>query len=79
MRHIYMTRHDPDKNMHRFYQMWVTPGIFGDWSLIREWGRIGSPSTVWKIWYRTEADAIQFAEKLCAAKRKKGYQPITNT
>ena len=29
MNRIYLERHDPDKNMHRFYQMFVTPGIFG--------------------------------------------------
>lgn len=25
---IYLERHDPDKNLHRFNQMYVTPGIF---------------------------------------------------
>ncbi len=25
MNHIYLERHDPDKNLHRFYQMFVTP------------------------------------------------------
>ncbi|MDI1231057.1 MAG: hypothetical protein PSV18_11040 [Methylobacter sp.] len=27
MNHIYLKRHDPDKNLHWFYQMFVTPGI----------------------------------------------------
>ncbi|MDD5319503.1 MAG: WGR domain-containing protein [Methylococcales bacterium] len=42
MNRIYLVRHDAAKNMHRFYQMYVTPGIFDDWSLVREWGRVGS-------------------------------------
>ena len=48
MQRIYLERHDAAKNKHRFYQMYVTPGIFGDWSLVREWGRVGSPGTVRK-------------------------------
>ncbi len=57
MTHIYLERHDPDKNLHRFYQMFVTPGIFGDWSLVREWGRVGSPGTVRKDWFDSEEEA----------------------
>ena len=53
MKHIYLERHDPDKNLHRFYQLFITPGIFGDWSLVKEWGRAGSPGTVRKDWFDT--------------------------
>ncbi len=35
---IYLERHDPKQNLHRFCQIHVVPGIFGDWALIREWG-----------------------------------------
>ncbi|CAA9889717.1 Polymerase (fragment) [Candidatus Methylobacter favarea] len=38
MTRIHLERHDPDQNLHRFYQLHVTPGIFGDWSLVREGG-----------------------------------------
>lgn len=73
MNHIYLERHDPDKNLHRFYQLFVTPGIFGDWSLVREWGRAGSPGTVRKDWFETEEEAISAGKKLLDAKEKKGY------
>lgn len=76
MNHIYLERHDPDKNLHRFYQMFVTPGIFGDWSLVREWGRRGSPGTVRKDWFDSEEEAWEAGEKLKAIKEKKGYQSI---
>jgi predicted DNA-binding WGR domain protein len=36
-------RIDPARRMWRFYAMDVRPGLFGQWSFIREWGRIGSP------------------------------------
>ena len=70
---IYLVKHDPEKNMHRFYQMFVTPGLFDDWSLVREWGRVGSSGTVRKAWFNTEAEAIIAGEKLREAKCKKGY------
>lgn len=73
---IYLEHHDPDKNMHRFYQMYVTPGIFGDWSLVKEWGRKGSLGTVRKDWFDSEEEARMAGEKLKALKVKKGYQSI---
>ena len=77
MSHIYLVRHEPDRNLHRFYQMFVTPGIFEEWSLIREWGRIGSPGTVRKDWYETEASAIEAYNKLYKIKLKKGYESLS--
>lgn len=76
MKHIYLERHDPDKNLHRFYQMYVTPGIFSDWSLVREWGRVGSPGTVRKDWFDSEEETITAGQKLSEIKQKKGYQLI---
>lgn len=76
MNHIYLERHDPKKNLHRFYQMFVVPGIFGDWSLVREWGRVGSPGTVRKDWFDSEKEAREAGQVLRAIKEKKGYQSI---
>lgn len=52
-----LTRIDPPNNVHRFYRMEIMPGLFGEWSLIREWGRIGQPGQVRVDWYETEAAA----------------------
>jgi predicted DNA-binding WGR domain protein len=76
MNHLYLERHDTENNMHRFYQMFVTPGLFDDWSLIKEWGRVGSPGTVRKEWFDTQEKAIVAGKKLCTAKCKKGYRPL---
>ena len=76
MNRIYLERHDPDKNMHRFYQMFLAQGILGEWSLIREWGRVGSPGTVRKDWFETEEEAITARQTLYDAKQKKGYQTV---
>jgi predicted DNA-binding WGR domain protein len=42
----FLTRIDPARNINRFYIVDVTPTLFGDWALVREWGRRGSPGTV---------------------------------
>jgi len=76
MNRIYLERHDSDQNMHRFYQLFVTPGLFGDWSLVREWGRVGSPGTVRKDWFDTEPEALEAASKVFDAKKKKGYRAL---
>jgi predicted DNA-binding WGR domain protein len=78
MNRIYLERHDPGKNMHRFYQIDVTPGIFGDWSLVKEWGRVGSPGTVRSEWFDTEDKAVAAGKRLRDSKRKKGYHSKTN-
>ena len=76
MNRIYLVRHDAAKNMHRFYQMFLAQGLLGEWSLIREWGRVGSPGTVRKDWFETEEEAINAKQTLYDAKQKKGYQTV---
>ena len=74
MNSIYMERHDTKQNMHRFYQLFVAPGIFNDWSLVKEWGRVGSPGTVRKEWFTTEQEAELAILQLRDKKVKKGYR-----
>ncbi|MDD5463227.1 MAG: WGR domain-containing protein [Methylococcales bacterium] len=71
---VYLERHDPDQNLHRFYQLHVTPGLFDDWSLVKEWGRVGSPGTVRKAWFETEAEALNARQRVIEVKQKKGYR-----
>ena len=73
---VYLERHEPDQNIDRFYQLVVMPGIFDDWSLVREWGRVGSPGTLRKDWFETEAESLAAAEKLLSQKQKKGYRVV---
>lgn len=76
MTRIYLERYDPDKNLHRYYQLHVVPGIFGDWSLIKEWGKVGFPGTLQKEWFETEDEALQAGERIRTIKEKKGYTSI---
>ncbi|QRG10307.1 WGR domain-containing protein (plasmid) [Xanthobacter dioxanivorans] len=43
---VQLRRIDPSRNMARFYMLTVQPSLFGEWCLVREWGRIGSPGRV---------------------------------
>ena len=54
--------------------MVIQPDLFGGASLIREWGRIGSPGTVRVDWYDTEADAKDARFDIQMQKAKRGYE-----
>ena len=38
---IYLTKIAPAQNMARFYVLDVQPTLFGEWALVKEWGRVG--------------------------------------
>ena len=46
------------------------PNLFGEWTLLREWGCIGQ---VRMDWFADEAQAVATLIALEAAKRKRGY------
>lgn len=73
MHAFYLERHEPERNMARFYRITVVPTLFGDWAVIREWGRIGSPGTVREAWFDSEEEARAEGLKLLEKKRKRGY------
>ena len=69
-----LTRIDTPSNARRFYRMEIVPGLFGDWSLIREWGRIGQSGQVRVDWFDTEAEAKDLRFALQMQKAKRGYE-----
>ena len=73
---IYLERREPAHNRQRFYSITVARTLFGSWTLIREWGRIGHPGTIRETWFETEAAAIEARAKLCRQKEKRGYRAI---
>ena len=69
---IRLTRIAPN-NKERFYLMMTLPNLFGEWVLLREWGRIGSPGRVRLDVHRSEGDAINALTALAHQKRRRGY------
>ena len=64
---------DETKNQRRFYNMHLVPTLFGDWSLVREWGRLGSAGTLRFDPYPTEQVALDAFDTIKSAKLKRGY------
>jgi predicted DNA-binding WGR domain protein len=58
----------------RFYIGEVMPTLFGEWSLLREWGRLGSPGTGRHESFG-ELDEAQTAEQRIVKRRlRRGYR-----
>lgn len=71
---IHLIRVDSEKNIARFYKLDVQPSLFGDWSLVREWGRIGSPGKVRTETYSTRGRADLALIGRWVRKLKRGYR-----
>lgn len=72
---LYMTRHDPARNMARFYVISLVPTLFGEVSVLRNWGRIGSRGQMMVDTFQTAEDAIAASDRLGKIKRRRGYRP----
>jgi len=70
---IVLYRIDASKHMHRFYRLDVQPDLFGQWCLMREWGRIGSTGQTRNIPFSTSHDAEAALTNQRRAKERRGY------
>jgi predicted DNA-binding WGR domain protein len=75
----FLTRIDPTRNINRFYVVQVMPSLFGDWTVLREWGRRGSPGTVRLSSYqrRNEAETAEQRTITPAAAGLYGYPEVS--
>jgi predicted DNA-binding WGR domain protein len=74
---IKLTRSKPSSNLHRFYAMHIAPTLFGQWGLVAEWGRLGSPGTVREKLFHTQELADAALAKRFRAKIRRGYIPAS--
>ncbi len=70
---VYLTRVDASQNMARYYRMSVQPTLFGEWSVVREWGRIGRGGQVRTSPYLSESEAAQAVATIERQKVRRGY------
>ena len=54
--------------------MLIAPTLFGEWALIREWGRIGSGGQVRADPYPNAGAALLAMQEIVRAKKKRGYE-----
>lgn len=67
-------RIDATRNMARFYALAVEPALFGDVSLVRRWGRIGTSGRSKIELFDTSAEAAQALSDLVRRKLNRGYR-----
>jgi predicted DNA-binding WGR domain protein len=71
---VSLRRIDPEKNMARFYAVGIEPTLFGEWAVVRNWGRIGARGRSLETWFSEHAPALACADRFEAAKRRRGYR-----
>jgi predicted DNA-binding WGR domain protein len=70
---MHLTRIKPQANMKRYCRMQIVRGLFGDWGLMREWGRVGRSGQVRTDWFDSELEAKDARFELYMQKAKRGY------
>jgi predicted DNA-binding WGR domain protein len=70
---VTLKRTDRERNISRFYLLAVQPELFGRWSLVREWGRIGRPGQARIVSYPTQEEAEAAFMRHRRSKERRGY------
>lgn len=70
---LHLRRIDAARNMRRFYSLSTQPTLFGEMSLIRNWGRIGTTGKTMVQTFDGGAEAVEAFGRLERAKRRRGY------
>jgi predicted DNA-binding WGR domain protein len=65
---------DHTRNKRRFYRMTVQRDLFGDWILIREWGRIGRAGRIKCDRFGQAGAAAEALQRFSNLKRRRGYK-----
>ncbi|MGE5512907.1 MAG: WGR domain-containing protein [Bacteroidota bacterium] len=71
---IYLERTDRAKNMARYYRLTIVETLFGDWAMVREWGRIGRQGQSREHWCTTKDDAAALLRAHHLERLKRGYR-----
>ena len=65
---------DPVQNHWRWYVLSVQPTLFGEWSLVREWGRLGNDGGQSDTaFYASRHGALSACDAVRTAKMRRGY------
>lgn len=75
---IRLEKHAPEKNQYRFYRLDMQPTLFGEWSVVREWGRIGRKGRVVTDTFLTFEQASESLGQKAVEKRRRGYNALDN-
>jgi predicted DNA-binding WGR domain protein len=71
---LVLERCDPSQNIWRFYVQRIEPSLFGDLTVVREWGRIGRRGRQRIDIHQTEDRAAEALASWLRRKQRRGYQ-----
>ncbi|NKN38707.1 WGR domain-containing protein [Agrobacterium sp. a22-2] len=74
IQNLHLTRVDASRNMARFYELCLQPTLFGEVSLLRSWGRIGTIGRCKVETFAVDDQAEAALARLERAKRRSGYR-----
>jgi predicted DNA-binding WGR domain protein len=72
----FLTRTDLTRNINRFYVVDITSTLFGEWAVLREWGRRGSPGTLRLDSFRAREEAQSAEQRTIKRRLQHGYTAI---
>ena len=67
---------DPANNRWRFYSVAIGRTLFGDLSITREWGRIGSPGRIAVESFASEEEARRAEQQTIRLRARHGYSQV---
>ena len=70
---VYLRRVDPGRNMRRFYSLAIECTLFGEYALVREWGRLGRGGQVKITAFQSSREAESSFIRLRREKERRGY------
>jgi predicted DNA-binding WGR domain protein len=70
---VILERHEPARNMARYYVLSIESSLFGDTALVRRWGRLGRNGRQRIDLFRQHAHAIESLDDWFARKARRGY------
>ena len=71
---VTLKRTNRERNISRFYLLAVQPELFGRWSLVWEWGRIGRPGQARIVSYSTQEEAEAAFIRHRRSNERRGYR-----
>ena len=75
---IYLRRIDPLRNMARFYVLDLQPTLFGEWALLKEWGRIGRGGQCRCAVFPSRAEAEAALVRELRRRERRSYVRVRN-
>jgi predicted DNA-binding WGR domain protein len=71
----HLHRINPDANVARFYCIDLAPTLFGEITVLRRWGRIGTCGRTSIETWTSEDEAEDAARRTLRQKSRRGYRP----